>query len=212
MALGLDINKQENRLLTKNKRMNLNQLKTGIQGMAAVFGFSLFLTACNNSDESANNSTTGDATADTMTANTRTGADTMTRTAKKRTGKISASTMKDDPSLKIAKDKMGIYTRTDVAPAYMGGQSGLEEYIVNNLEYPQDAIDNNVEGVVNVQFAVDEKGNITNVSTVGNKLGHGLEEEAIKIVSAMPKWTPGQVKGKNVKTWRMLPINYRLES
>jgi len=104
-----------------------------------------------------------------------------------------------------------VYSRTDVAPAFAGGESALENYIGTTIEYPQEAIDNNVEGKVNVRFAVDEKGNISNVSTLGNKLGHGLEEEAIKVVSGMPKWRPGQVKGKNVKTWRILPINYRLE-
>ena len=62
-----------------------------------------------------------------------------------------------------------------------------------------------------IQFGVDENGTISNVSTTGNKIGHGLEEEAIRVVSKMPKWTAGQVKGKNVKTWRTLPISYRLE-
>lgn len=194
--------------------MNLNQLKTGIQGMAAVFGFSILLTACNNSDESANNSTTatGDKVGDT-TATATVSADATIKAAKKRTGKVTTAAMtSDDPSMKIEKDKMGIYSRTEVAPAYIGGQASLEDYIVNNLQYPQDAIDNNVEGIVRVQFAVDEKGNVSNVSTIGNKLGYGLEEEAVKVVSSMPKWTPGQVKGKNVKTWRTLPINYQLES
>ena len=106
---------------------------------------------------------------------------------------------------------MGYYNRTEVLPAYKGGENAIENYITTNIEYPQDAIDNNVEGVVNVQFGIDENGNILNVSTVGNKIGHGLEEEAVRVVSKMAKWTPGQVKGKNVKTWRTLPINYKLE-
>jgi len=97
-------------------------------------------------------------------------------------------------------------------PSFDGGQVALETYISNNIEYPQEAIDNNVEGTVNVQFLVDEKGDVSNVKTIGNKLGSGLEEEAIRVVSAMPKWSPGQVKGKNVKTWRTLPITYRLET
>lgn len=188
--------------------MNFNQLKIGLQGMAAVFGFSLLVVSCNNADESANNSTTpGDDTAKAAIT-----PDTTHKAVKKRSGKITTASMKEDASVKIEKDKMGIYTRTEIAPAYAGGQSGLENYILNNLQYPQDAIDNSVEGTVMVQFAVDEKGNVSNVSTLGNKLGYGLEEEAIKVVSNMPKWTPGQVKGKNVKTWRTLPISYQLES
>ena len=109
-------------------------------------------------------------------------------------------------------DKQGYYNRTEVLPAYKGGQSALENYIMNNIEYPQEAIDNNIEGTVSIHFAVDEQGNISNVKAMGNKLGYGLEEEAVRVVSKMPKWSPGQVKGKNVKTWRTLPITYRLES
>ncbi len=124
---------------------------------------------------------------------------------------MSAKIADDNTAQKIEKDKQGFYTRTEIAPEYTGGQGAIENYIVNNIEYPQQAIDNNAEGVVQVRFAVDEKGNVSNVSTLGNKIGYGLEEEAMRIVTNMPKWTPGKVKGKNVKTWRTLPINYRLE-
>ena len=198
--------------------MKFNQLKTGIQAMATVFGFSLIMVACNNNDESANNSTTatGESTADSMSTANSSVADSANRSAAgastaaaKRKGRASASMKADDASAKIEKDKMGIYSRAEVSPNYGGN---LESYIQDNIQYPQDAIDNNIEGTVQVQFAVDENGKVTNVSTLGNKLGYGLEEEAIKVVSAMPKWTPGQVKGKKVKTWRTLPIVYQLES
>jgi|SRR6218665_89587 len=197
--------------------MKINQLKAGIQAMATVFGFSLIMVGCNNNDESANSSTTetGESTADSISSAKTKNFDSSNRnaggtpTATKRKGRASASMKADDGAGKIEKDKMGIYTRAEVSPDYGGN---LESYIQNNIQYPQDAIDNNVEGTVQVQFAVDESGKVTNVSTLGNKLGYGLEEEAIKVVSAMPKWTPGQVKGKKVKTWRTLPIVYQLES
>lgn len=172
--------------------------------------------ACNN--ESENNSTstpvTGVDTANSVTANNspaETSQATAPAMAKKKKGKISA-TITEDASAKIEKDKMGYYSRTEVSPAYKGGDGALSDYINNNIEYPQDAIDNNIEGTVSVQFVVDEQGNISNVKTIGNKVGYGLEEEAVKVVSRMPKWTAGQVKGKNVKTWRVLPITYKLES
>lgn len=187
--------------------MSFKRLNTGFQLAIAALCASFMMMACNNADESANNSTTSGE--DTAARKDNTAA---TTPVKKRSGKVSGSMAADDPALKMEKDKMGIYNRTEIPPAYNGGQSSLEDYITTNIQYPEDAIDNNVEGVVNVQFAVDEKGNVSNVSTVGNKLGYGLEEEAIKVVSNMPKWAPGKIKGKNVKTWRTLPINYRLES
>jgi len=154
---------------------------------------------------------TGTGVAATGTTGTATTGDTSS-TRMKRKGRVTAAMTADDLKTKMEMDKQGYYNRSEVAPMYNGGQAALENYIQNNLQYPSQAIDNNVEGEVRVQFAVDNNGNVSNVSTVGNKLGYGLEDEAIKVVSAMPKWTPGKVKGKSVKTWRTLPITYRLES
>ncbi len=216
--------------------MRLTQPNTKATILATGLAFCVAITAC-DTNTSGNHSTVGDSVnAQGNTTNSEinnydtSGATRMDSAARagagvsvtdtsggaraasaKKKGKITAGVSKDDASVKIEADAQGYYNRSEIAPAYTGGQSALESYIVNSIEYPQQAIDNNVEGVVNVQFAVDEKGNITNVKTVGNKLGYGLEEQAVKVVSAMPKWTPGKVKGKTVKTWRTLPINYRLE-
>ncbi|RZM12569.1 MAG: energy transducer TonB [Pedobacter sp.] len=195
--------------------MTFNQLTAGFKGIATALLFSSLVASCND-DKSGNNSSTGsnDANTDTssaMSSNAPATGDN-TAAAKKKTGKASATMNADDANAKMEMDKQGYYNRAEVAPAYSGGQTALEDYINSNIEYPQNAIDNSVEGVVNVQFAVDEKGNVSNVSTVGPKVGYGLEEEAIRVVSKMPKWTPGTVKKKNVKVWRTLPINYRLES
>ena len=184
--------------------MKFNSLKF-ITGSITAFSMFAFVIACN--DESGNNSTTAN---ETDTASSPPVSTTDTGTVKKKTGKASVK-MTADADAKIEKDKDGYYIRTEVLPSYNGGQAALETYINNNIEYPQEAIDNNVEGTVNIQFLVDEKGNVSNVTAIGNKIGSGLEEEAIRVVSAMPKWSPGQVKGKDVKTWRTLPITYRLE-
>ena len=188
--------------------MKFNNLKTVLKTLIPGLTISLLIISCTD-DQSANNSTSkaDETNADTAaTAKIAPPANTP-----KKSGKVTLAKDADNTQEKIVKDKDGVYSRTEVAPAFAGGESALENYIGTTIEYPQEAIDNNVEGKVNVRFAVDEKGNISNVSTVGNKLGHGLEEEAIKVVSGMPKWRPGQVKGKNVKTWRILPINYKLE-
>ena len=184
--------------------MKFNSLKF-ITGSITAFSMFAFVMACN--DESGNNSTTANETDTASSPPVST-----TGAVKKKTGKASAKMTTDaDANAKIEKDKMGYYIHTEVLPSYSGGQVALEAYVNNSIEYPQEAIDNSVEGTVNVQFLVDEKGNVSEVKTIGNKLGSGLEEEAIRVVSAMPKWTPGQVKGKDVKTWRTLPITYRLE-
>jgi periplasmic protein TonB len=183
----------------------------------AIMGFvsCALVTACN--DEGNNSTTTNDSSGkmdNTATGPSSTTGDTgNTNTGKavKKTGKALVNAV-DDAGAKIEKDKMGYYTNTEVQPSYSGGHSSLESYINNNIEYPQQAIDNSAEGTVKVHFLIDDKGNISNVTTEGNKIGYGLEEEAVRVISKMSKWTPGQVKGKNVKTWRTLPIIYKLES
>lgn len=184
--------------------MKFNQLNTFIKSCFVFSASALLFVSCND-DKSANSSTPE------VSKDTTTSTEQGTAAKTKKSGKVSTSVSADDTKVKMEKDKMGYYNRTEVLPSYNGGENAIENYITSNIEYPQDAIDNNVEGIVNVQFGVDENGNISNVSTIGNKIGHGLEEEAIRVVSKMPKWTPGQVKGKNVKTWRTLPINYKLE-
>lgn len=185
--------------------MSFNGLTTVIKSSLVVFLSALFFIGCKD-EKSANNSTPGTSETDTIVKT-----DPPVAAKPKKSGKVSTSIAADDAKVKMEKDKMGYYNRTEVLPAYNGGQTAMENYITNTIEYPQDAIDNNIEGIVTVQFGVDENGNVSNVSTIGNKIGYGLEEEAIRVVSKMPKWTPGQIKGKNVKTWRTLPINYRLE-
>jgi TonB family protein len=185
--------------------MNFNRLKTFTRHSAFACASALLIMSCND-DKSANNSTSGNAETDTATTVTAPVAKA------KKSGKAKAAVTADDTKVKMEMDKQGYYNRTEVAPAFSGGDAAIESFITNNIEYPQDAIDNNVEGTVTVQFGVDENGNVSNVSTLGNKLGYGLEEEAIRVVNKMPKWKAGQVKGKTVKVWRTLPINYRLES
>ena len=106
-------------------------------------------------------------------------------------------------------DSEGYYT--NVSPAYPGGDRALVNFFQNNIEYPQDAADNGVEGTVNISFLVDENGNISYPMTNPPRLGYGLEEKAMRVFNKMPKWTPGSLKGKNVKTRFTLPVTFQLQ-
>ncbi|MBC7937253.1 MAG: energy transducer TonB [Rhizobacter sp.] len=106
-------------------------------------------------------------------------------------------------------DKDGYYT--NVSPAYPGGDRSPVNFFRNNIEYPQDAADNCVEGTVNISFLVDENGKITSPVTNAPRLGYGLEEEALRVFKKMPKWNPGSLKGKNIKTHFTLPVTFQLQ-
>ena len=87
-----------------------------------------------------------------------------------------------------------------------------QAYVAKNVNYPNAARDNNIEGRVNVQFVVNEDGTISGAKVVGSKrYGGGLEDEAVRVVSSMPKWKPGKQNGRAVKVYFTLPITFRLE-
>jgi len=106
-----------------------------------------------------------------------------------------------------------IYTTAEVAPQFPGGQHGLDNYINKNVNYPQQAIDDDVSGTVHVSFVVDEQGHVTQAKVMdAARQSDGLDEEALRVVKNMPAWIPGKVKGKRVRTRMELPISFQVES
>lgn len=108
-------------------------------------------------------------------------------------------------------DKSGTYSNVEVYPSFPGGAKGLQEYFDKNLVYPQQASEDGVDGTVNVMFTVDETGKLTDPHIMGDALGYGLENEALRVVKTMPAWNPGKLKGKNVKTHFTLPVSFELK-
>jgi protein TonB len=95
-------------------------------------------------------------------------------------------------------------------PKFPGGKLAMNRYIAEHLTYPFEAMKRNIQGKVNVEFVVDKEGNLTQVKTVGKKLGYGLEEQAVKVFTSMPKWIPGKQDGKVVPVYMMIPIIFTL--
>jgi len=96
----------------------------------------------------------------------------------------------------------------DVEAKFPGGPIALQQFIVDNVNYPTKAIKKNIESRSYISFVVEPDGKITNVKY---ELGHVyFEKESIRIIEVMPKWTSGEAKGKKVRTRCRLPINYTL--
>lgn len=141
-----------------------------------------------------------------------TAATATTPAVKARKVKVTTVMMKTpEKTAPMNQDKQGYYSNVEVLPMYPGGQNALDNFILQHIEYPEAANENSVEGVVTVNFAVDEAGRVSNARIVGKPIGYGLEEEVLKAVNKMPTWTPGIIKGKNVKTYYTLPVNFKLE-
>jgi periplasmic protein TonB len=113
-------------------------------------------------------------------------------------------------NMMLEKDRLGIYYRTEIKPSYPGGEKALAKFIQENIIYPEAAIENGVEGEVMVGFAVDERGVIYTPIIKGDLAGYGLDEAATTVVAKMPLWNPGQIQGRNVKSYFSLPIKFRI--
>ncbi len=97
-----------------------------------------------------------------------------------------------------------------VQPQYVGGQEALLLFIQNNIKYPKDAKDSGIDGTIYVEFVIDTDGSVIRTKVIrGN--GTSLDMEAVRVINAMPKWTPGQDgDGNKVKTAMTLPIRFQL--
>lgn len=186
--------------------MRTQKTTSGIAVAVLAIATSITMASCFNGSNSA---AADKAATDSIAALSADSSKMVQPIAKKRKGKASAGLMADN-SLKVEKDKAGVYSMAEKMPEYPGGEKALSAFVENNISYPQDAIDQGTEGTVNVSFVVDEKGKIVNAVAGGKTAGHGLEEEAIKIVNQMPAWKPGMVKGKPVKTRLTLPVTFKL--
>ena len=90
-----------------------------------------------------------------------------------------------------------------------GGMPGLMKYLSDNIRYPEAAKVAGIQGRVTVVFVVDKDGSVTNVETLRG-VDAELDKEAIRVISAMPKWIPGMQKGKAVKVRYTVPVMFRL--
>lgn len=97
----------------------------------------------------------------------------------------------------------------DENPEFPGGTSNLRTWLNNNINYPAAALQYNIEGTVRVQFTVFKDGHVGNVSVV-QSVHQALDAEAVRLVKAMPNWTPGKVNGKAVNVTYVLPIKFQI--
>lgn len=89
--------------------------------------------------------------------------------------------------------------------------TNLVEHIQENFTYPKVALENGIEGVVNVTFVIDKKGKIINIVTKGPEDGETLEIAARVIIEKLPKFKPGIKKGKSVHVKYSFPITFKLD-
>lgn len=110
---------------------------------------------------------------------------------------------------KVEEDWDKTFTKVEIESEYPGGTSAWQRYLNKSLRYPQDAIDNEVQGTVVVQFIVDKEGTVSAVEAISGP--EELRDEAARVIKKSGKWTPAVQNGRQVKSYKKQPITFRLE-
>jgi len=97
----------------------------------------------------------------------------------------------------------------DQMPEFPGGTEALFTYLKSNLKYPDNAQKAKTEGRVYVNFVVSRTGKVLYPYVVRG-IGHGCNEEAVRLVKKMPSWKPGKQKGKPVLVRYIIPVSFKL--
>ena len=98
----------------------------------------------------------------------------------------------------------------EVMPAYPGGQKALNAFLAKSIKYPSISQEIGAQGRVIVQFVVDTDGSISNAQVVRG-IEPNLDKEALRVINAMPKWTPGRQAGKTVRVKYTVPVLFKLQ-
>lgn len=102
-----------------------------------------------------------------------------------------------------------VFVVVEEEPEYPGGTAALLEYFRETMEYPQDALRDNIEGRVIVKFIVEEDGSITHLKVL-KSISPSVDAEALRLINRMPKWKPGKQNGKTCRVSYSVPISFRI--
>jgi len=101
------------------------------------------------------------------------------------------------------------FVSIETPPSFPGGIEKFYAYVGKSIKYPPMAAENNIQGKVFLSFVVEKNGQLTDIH-VDRKLGGGTDEEAVRVLKASPRWTPGIQNGKPVRVKYNIPISFTL--
>jgi TonB family protein len=102
-----------------------------------------------------------------------------------------------------------VFEKLDQLPEFPGGSEGMLHYLAGNVRYPSKARKKNIQGKVVITFVVDKNGSVV-APNVTRSVNKEIDEEAMRVITDMPRWKPGLMNGKPVKVLYHLPITFKL--
>lgn len=103
-----------------------------------------------------------------------------------------------------------IFTVVEKMPEFPGGTSALMSYLAKSIKYPVIAQENGIQGRVSCSFVINKDGTIVDAEVLRG-VDPSLDKEALRVINTMPKWTPGQQRGKPVRVKYTVPVTFRLQ-
>ena len=97
----------------------------------------------------------------------------------------------------------------DILPEYPGGINNARKYVGEHVEYPDEAVENDIEGTIIVTFVIERDGSVTDIK-IDKGLGYGLDQEVLRVMRSMPKWTPAKLNGEFVRYRMRMPVTFKL--
>ena len=105
------------------------------------------------------------------------------------------------------KDK--VFEKLDVLPEFPGGGKAMMEWLSQNIQYPKEAVDGKIEGRVMISFVIEKDGSVSNAK-VFRGIDESLDNEALRVVNAMPNWKPGMQDGQPARARFTIPVSFKL--
>ena len=102
------------------------------------------------------------------------------------------------------------FSSPEVMPSFPGGINALVNFLSENIVYPAEAIENNEQGRVVLQFWIETDGKINDIEVIRG-VSPAIDAEAIRLIELMPNWNPAENRGKKIRYKFTLPINFRLD-
>ncbi len=116
----------------------------------------------------------------------------------------------DSSNPNLDEEKVYSFVSMETPPSYPGGIEKFYKFLGENIKYPAEAFQNNIQGNVFVSFTVEKDGSLTDIK-IDRPLGHGTDEEAVRVLKLSRRWNPGVQKGKVVRVKYNIPIKFSLK-
>jgi protein TonB len=103
-----------------------------------------------------------------------------------------------------------LFTKVEIESDYPGGTAAWQRYLHKNLNYPDEAASNDIQGTVVVRFIVDKEGNVSDVEAIAGP--NELRVEAVRVIKKSGKWTAALQNGRQVRSYKSQSIQFKLDT